>query len=141
MKISRSTDKKINIIHNYNILFFFLFAVCRGEAGQLSLRCTATFVTAYCNQSPYVCVNLFLFYVITKLFSSILLLNSGHFPPYTIIPTYTIIVPYTIIKFWSFSTLYNYSDLYYYLGYASSNVYLTKRSIQSFTVRNVVIFT
>ena len=43
-----------------------------------------------------------LFYLITKLFRPILLLNFGRFPPYT------------IIKFWSFSTLYYYSALYYY---------------------------
>ena len=51
------------------------------------------YVCYYLMQSIGLCANFLFFYLITKLFPprSIGLLNSGHFPPYTIIPTYTII--------------------------------------------------
>ena len=63
------------------------------------------FAEQVCNASGCV-MNQQIFY---KTYYKLLLLISGHFPPYTIIPHYT------IIKCWSISTLYYYSDLYNYL--------------------------
>ena len=61
-------------------MFFLLFAFCRGEAGQLSLCCMATVVTTNAiNHHILACVLIVLFYLINKLFSPILLFNSGHF--------------------------------------------------------------
>ena len=63
-------------------MFFLLFAFCGGEAGQLSLCCMTTVVTTNAiNHHILASVLIVLFYLINKLFSRILLLNSGNFPP------------------------------------------------------------